>query len=243
MAKRAQSYTAYGHSSRLRVPTLGFNGERYDGILHGYALGNGYRLYRPQLMRFSSPDNMSPFGKGGPNAYAYCQNDPINRRDQSGHFWEKIKSFLSPASEAKQMSLRPMSLTMLPSEMISKIAGMMEPQTLRNFSAVSKRINAVVESTLKTSELDVMLSKESTNADQLVLLAKVSKGMTNIPKVTPGYYGYSPDLIDELIVKVNRAHYVPNITWVQQVRDERLQVQLGEEISEAVLTGQWHPLL
>ncbi|VVN47780.1 RHS repeat-associated core domain-containing protein [Pseudomonas fluorescens] len=65
---------------------LGFNGERIDPVLGGYHLGNGYRLYSPTLRRFTSPDSMSPFGKGGINPYAYCEGDPINNTDPSGHF-------------------------------------------------------------------------------------------------------------------------------------------------------------
>ena len=38
-------------------------------------------------MRFNSPDTLSPFGKGGINAYAYCAGDPVNRSDPSGRFW------------------------------------------------------------------------------------------------------------------------------------------------------------
>ncbi|WP_256365326.1 RHS repeat-associated core domain-containing protein [Pseudomonas sp. PDM25] len=65
---------------------LGFNGERIDPVLGGYHLGNGYRLYNPALRRFTSPDNMSPFGAGGINPYAYCEGDPINNTDPTGHF-------------------------------------------------------------------------------------------------------------------------------------------------------------
>ncbi|WP_256365325.1 RHS repeat-associated core domain-containing protein [Pseudomonas sp. PDM25] len=65
---------------------LGFNGERIDPVLGGYHLGNGYRLYSPALRRFTSPDNMSPFGAGGINPYAYCEGDPINNTDPTGHF-------------------------------------------------------------------------------------------------------------------------------------------------------------
>jgi len=36
-------------------------------------------------MRFTSPDGLSPFGKGGRNAYAYCEADPMNNVDPSGH--------------------------------------------------------------------------------------------------------------------------------------------------------------
>lgn len=65
--------------------TLGFNGERQDpasGMTH---LGNGYRTYNAVLMRFHCPDSISPFGRGGINPYAYCNDDPVNRADPSGH--------------------------------------------------------------------------------------------------------------------------------------------------------------
>ena len=65
---------------------LQFNGERRDPATGLYHLGNGYRMYNPGLMRFHACDNMSPFGKGGINSYAYCLGDPINNRDPSGHF-------------------------------------------------------------------------------------------------------------------------------------------------------------
>jgi len=63
----------------------GFNGERLDPLSQTYHLGNGYRTYNPTLMRFNVPDSWSPFGSGGLNQYAYCEGDPINRSDPSGH--------------------------------------------------------------------------------------------------------------------------------------------------------------
>lgn len=43
------------------------------------------------LMRFNSPDSLSPFGEGGMNAYAYCSGDPVNREDRTGHVWGFLK--------------------------------------------------------------------------------------------------------------------------------------------------------
>jgi len=63
----------------------GFNGEHLDPVSQTYHLGNGYRTYNPTLMRFNAPDSWSPFGSGGLNQYAYCEGDPINRSDPSGH--------------------------------------------------------------------------------------------------------------------------------------------------------------
>ena len=77
-------FTVYGFGPHAE-PTLSFTGERRDAISQGFLLGNGQRLYRPGLMRFCSADSLSPFGKGGLNAYAYCQGDPVNYFDRSGH--------------------------------------------------------------------------------------------------------------------------------------------------------------
>jgi len=84
----AIGYTPYGHRETVTgLPGLpGFNGEQPDPVTGHYLLGNGYRAYDPILMRFNSPDSLSPFGEGGLNAYAYCVGDPVNRSDPTGHF-------------------------------------------------------------------------------------------------------------------------------------------------------------
>lgn len=81
------AYSPYGvqggsFAARTR---LGFNGQLQEpgGVYH---LGNGHRVYNPVLMRFHSPDRLSPFDKGGVNAYAYCGADPINFHDPTGQF-------------------------------------------------------------------------------------------------------------------------------------------------------------
>lgn len=93
----AIAYSPYGHrnvESGLSY-LLGFNGQRPDPLTGHYLLGNGYRAFAPLLMRFNSPDNLSPFGKGGLNAYAYCQGEPVNRSDAQGHFFSTVTSAFS----------------------------------------------------------------------------------------------------------------------------------------------------
>ncbi|WP_256831571.1 RHS repeat-associated core domain-containing protein [Pseudomonas sp. Pse1] len=81
------AYTPYGHHPAHSglLSLLGFNGERPDPMTGHYHLGNGYRQFNPVLMRFNSPDGWSPFGGGGLNAYGYCEGEPINRADPTGH--------------------------------------------------------------------------------------------------------------------------------------------------------------
>lgn len=84
---QTQVYTAYGyHAPNSGLHSLlGFAGERCDPVTGHYLLGNGYRAFNPVLMRFNSPDSLSPFDRGGLNAYAYCQGDPLSFRDPTGH--------------------------------------------------------------------------------------------------------------------------------------------------------------
>ncbi|VVP79565.1 hypothetical protein PS914_02072 [Pseudomonas fluorescens] len=92
-------YSPYGHrpvESGL-LSLLGFNGERPDPVTGCYLLGNGYRAFNPALMRFNSPDSLSPFGRGGLNAYAYCAGEPVLGSDPTGHWtiasaWKGLKS-------------------------------------------------------------------------------------------------------------------------------------------------------
>lgn len=82
------AYTPYGRRPAQRESNnpLAFNGEQLDTPTGCYLLGNGYRLFSTTLRRFHSPDNLSPFNRGGLNAYAYCAGDPVNRIDPTGHF-------------------------------------------------------------------------------------------------------------------------------------------------------------
>jgi RHS repeat-associated protein len=90
--RRDVAYSPYGHrpAEGGLFSLLGFSGEQLDPLTGLYLLGNGTRAYSPTLMRFLSPDTMSPFGAGGLNPYAYCAGDPINRVDPTGHFWQAL---------------------------------------------------------------------------------------------------------------------------------------------------------
>ena len=106
--QRTIAYSPYGHRPRESglSSLLGFNGQRPDSETGHYLLGNGYRAFNPVLMRFNSPDSLSPFGEGGLNAYCYCGGDPTNRIDPTGfismpQFLSKILGSFSRSAPAK----------------------------------------------------------------------------------------------------------------------------------------------
>jgi len=120
------AYSPYGHQPAIdRLLSLrGFNGEQPDPLTGHYHLGNGYRQFNPVLMRFNSPDSWSPFGKGGINAYAYCEGDPANRVDPNGHWY---KSFI------KKLSKNIISSQRHPTQKISKETYDSFSQTIEKF--------------------------------------------------------------------------------------------------------------
>lgn len=80
------SYMPYGYQAAPGVlgNLLRFTAERPDRVTGHYLLGKGYRAFNPVLMRFNSPDRLSPFDDGGVNAYTYCGGEPINHVDPEG---------------------------------------------------------------------------------------------------------------------------------------------------------------
>lgn len=88
------AFSVYGYDSNIRANSglLGFNGEYLERVPQCYLLGAGHhRAFSTSVMRFLCADSWSPFGKGGLNAYSYCENDPINHSDPSGHFRQFLK--------------------------------------------------------------------------------------------------------------------------------------------------------
>lgn len=87
-ARNSFRYSPYGYEVIKHAQSLSawFHGERLDARVSCYCLGQGYRFYSPMLMRFLSPDALSPFEKGGTNAYAFCGGDPVNFHDPTGKF-------------------------------------------------------------------------------------------------------------------------------------------------------------
>jgi RHS repeat-associated protein len=84
-------------SLALTVGTMNpyrYRGYRYDTESGLYYLQSRY--YDPSIKRFISADIFVSTGQGfsGNNMFAYCGNNPVNRSDSGGMFWEKIYHFV-----------------------------------------------------------------------------------------------------------------------------------------------------
>ena len=92
------AYDAFGNCTILYTGNAGLaesNPIRYRGYYYDREINLYYlnaRYYNPQWRRFISPDDtgyLDPETPNGLNLYAYCNNDPVNYADPSGHmaFW------------------------------------------------------------------------------------------------------------------------------------------------------------
>lgn len=130
------NYTAFGHSTNGLMSKTSFAGQNIEPFLKYYFLGNGYRGYRPTLLRFGEPDIYSPFGEGGINCYSYCKADPVNFTDPTGHI---SKGILKAAKELADGLSGSTTKGLLTSESeIRRISIKVEIQTVSKSGEISK---------------------------------------------------------------------------------------------------------
>ena len=93
-------YDAWGNctisSETTNTAVANANPIRYRGYYFDEDTGLYYcnaRYYSPKWRRFISPDDtayLDPETVNGLNLYCYCNNDPVNYADPSGHSWESF---------------------------------------------------------------------------------------------------------------------------------------------------------
>jgi RHS repeat-associated protein len=167
-------YAAYGFREPIPAASaLGFSGQLLDQGTGRYLLGNGQRTYNPVLMRFQSPDVLSPFGKGGLNAYAYCLGDPVNGQDPTGHaplFGLKlpraVKAFVKQTRAADQGRAGPLpGLPDLPAD------------EWRSGLAMLRRKAESRQLKLKASDTDLLISAQYQSNPVEFLGQRATKGL------------------------------------------------------------------
>ncbi|QPC87759.1 hypothetical protein GA830_14155 [Mesorhizobium sp. NBSH29] len=142
---------------------LGFNGQLHEAHTRWQLLGNGHRVYNPTLMRFHSPDTVSPFGAGGINSYAYTHGDPVNLVDPSG---KTALSVLMSAIGKFKLSLRRMRLAgmfeSLPDVAMAKIVRQLPTPDLVELAATSSTMSRrVASNTFSNSAITKQLGQQN----------------------------------------------------------------------------------
>jgi len=146
------AYSPYGNDS---FPADSLLLSRFTGqillplLTKSYLLGNGHRLFNTGLMRFHSPDSLSPFDEGGLNGYAYCGNDSINRSDPTGQSFifnfKRLRGGYSYAKLSKRLELDEPNLSTREYKALKKSIKkrfVMNP-TNKEYAAQQRKINSL----------------------------------------------------------------------------------------------------
>ncbi|MFF7062156.1 RHS repeat-associated core domain-containing protein [Pseudomonas sp. NPDC008258] len=164
-------YSAYGYGPLHPLsPALGFNGEVADQHTQRYGLGLGYREYDTRLMRFFSPDRISPFGAGGLNTYSYCAGDPVNYKDPSGSArdWISYLTFKKKlAGQRDCVKLKVQRFTLEKYHYDKKVEALQNKRSPRNLAQAKrayKKFEAAKSAVYKSQEQEELYRLKMTKA-------------------------------------------------------------------------------
>ncbi|KPY35049.1 Uncharacterized protein ALO52_00166 [Pseudomonas syringae pv. primulae] len=186
-------------------------------------------------MRFNGTDDLSPFGKGGLNAYAYCAGDPVNRSDPSGHVnmvsalkggWSRLtrkvhevpglKNNVELLSLPRRLSLEPqVTLTDMPVEVFARIQRYLSVKDISKMSKVPE-LNALVSEASDINFLKYMRSKT------VVRTAKGIRFQTELEKIQMAHLTAAPGTLRSEARQVISEKAAAELAW-QNVLHKRAE--------------------
>jgi RHS repeat-associated protein len=233
------AYNPYGHHPAQSGLTslLGFNGEHRDPVTGHYLLGNGYRAFNPVVMRFNSPDSLSPFVEGGINAYAYCAGDPVNLVDPSGHIphWLFVKRF--PRTLSTERRIAPLKrLESLPIPIKKPVtdgasqardAGRRtQPSTLGVAPLSSSRLVAVPSSRVDSISSQILLPKDRFDTWKR-LTTNLGAGLSSSSYTPTMRYKAERKMLSDIVSdsRILKKHYQASLLHTIDLKRYRTHIQ------------------
>ncbi|MCW8274793.1 RHS repeat-associated core domain-containing protein [Pseudomonas sp. PCH199] len=211
------AYAPYGHRNLGNglLSLLGFNGELLDLMTGHYHLGKGYRQFNPVLMRFNSPDSLSPFGKGGRNAYAYCGGDPVNQTDPSGHFI--VGSLISKMiKNAKSHHSGPKSITTSTLSAIQDTADKLGGEKMISQLAKKEKVKP------KTFLLEETIKRQQLKTNEIFSQAPSKRSIDDMNTIIT-HLNESNDIYSDILVGTREGKFRPkNIKEIHRTNETTL---------------------
>lgn len=204
----------YDQASNRMLSLLGFNAEPRD-LLNYYLLGDGYRAYHSTIMRFGSPDSVSPFDDGGINTYAYCLGDPINLLDSSGHSPAAPKGILKSTPKNYDVSLGKTIRISFNDAVASKTIA--ENSTLHYYPSWENYVGITKKDTQHIKKLEIREAKLEHRKSKLELLKIAAR--SNNPKDNAKYSNYLLKKVSPLTEKITATIKRLDVLQDSQPRD------------------------
>ena len=228
----SQGYTPYGyrHDSSLQSGLLGFNGEWRNELTGFYLLGNGSRVYNPVLMRFYSPDTLSPFDKGGVNAYAYCSGDPLNWKDPSGHFRLPVKlaSLLALFSAVNPVQV-PKAITKAKETLTLASQALVGSKSIPDFTSAGRQI-------IRSATSDQPLTQTFSRALSLINHNLASHGVP-LDRAAGLHYGSLVQSVERGDIHNSTAHFKAAHHWMTKTFGPERAVGVTFNVGGGFLAG------
>ena len=99
----------YAYGSHAQINPLRYRSYYYDADTEMYYVSSWY--YDPEVGRFNSVDTTDILGATSnfydKNQYAYCGNNPVNRRDVGGYAWETVFDIVSLEFSIAEVAANP----------------------------------------------------------------------------------------------------------------------------------------
>ena len=246
------SYSNGGGSTGAQYNPFRYRGYYYDTDLGMYYLQSRY--YDASICRFISPDDTSviaatPMAVTDKNLYAYCDNNPVMRVDETGEFWTAILIGAAVGIVAQYIgdvfynavSGKEGIDVLVPSSSIMDYiaAGASGALAATGIDSIgSKVVNAAIDGTAYL--FNQLITDQDVNTTELAIIVGFSfitsgKGI-NSNKMR-GIYQYSKNVLETAISLKKRAMYTAKIVDINNTVIKEIRNRIFSKVGVGTVKG------